>query len=89
MKNRIVLKLKKIDFISTEFGSTCNCAIAKAIKRQLKVKNVSEGVCSTTIEKINYSHDHYLVEDFEQDRTLAEIFKKNNQIVREIILEKV
>ena len=53
------------------FIDTNNCILATAIKRQLNVTAVIEGVDHSCINNVIHYHDEYFVDEYEEDRVLA------------------
>ena len=67
------------------FLDTNNCILATAIKRQLNVKDVSEGVNHSYINNVRCDHDEYGGDEYEEDRVLARGVP-DDTLIRTIIL---
>lgn len=74
-QEKIIIDLLPIDFENTHYGSNTNCALAKAIKRQLHIKNVEVYLTETTfhdtkfiIKKgFSYSDYNFIQEKYQLD----------------------
>lgn len=95
MKDLIVLELKVQDFINTSYLDSCDCAIAKAIKRQLNVTTVVEEVDRVSImvnnKQIYYKHSDYSYDHYKIDKQTAMLLKKDslNTVIAMIELTKI
>lgn len=87
LPDKIILQLKGVDFIQTEFEDHCNCAISKAIKRTFDNPNlhVNEGVSGCYVNNKYYNHHIYDEETFDQDRNSAVRFGED-KVIRTLIL---
>lgn len=88
MKETIELHLKAVDFKGTDFYSPCNCAISKAVKRQLDITEVKESVYHVEIENVIYNHKVYSSIEFEPDQAKATSLNFDNTTIRIITLTK-
>lgn len=88
MKNTIELELKAVDFKDTDFYSSCDCAISKAVKRQLNITDVDEGVFDVKIERVQYYHEVYSSIEFKTDMYKATVNNFDNTTIRTITLTK-
>jgi hypothetical protein len=64
-----------------------NCILAKAIKRQLNVKDVSEGVNHSYINNVRCDHDVYDANAYKEDIRLAKGVP-HDTLIRTILLTK-
>jgi len=87
MKN-LKLELKVVDFHGTHFEDNCDCAISKAIKRQLKAEEVCECVDNVTVDGKRFTHEFYGCDEFKEDRLKSESLL-NDETVRIINLIKL
>lgn len=67
------------------FFNTNDCILATAIKRQLNVKDVIEGVNHSFINSAMHHHDEYNIDEYEEDRVLARGVP-DDTLIRTIIL---
>lgn len=72
---------------SGSFIDNDNCILATAIKRQLNVKDVSEGVNHSYINDVIHYHNVYNEYAYEKDIKLAKGVP-DNTLIRTIILNK-
>jgi hypothetical protein len=70
---------------SGSFFNTNDCILATAIKRQLNVTDVIEGVNHSFINSAMHHHDEYNIDEYEEDRVLARGVP-DDTLIRTIIL---
>lgn len=73
---------------SESFISITNCALARAIKRQLNVINVSVGVCHSRIGDDRYYHNIGYEYDMYQEDIKLSIDAPDDTLLRTILLNK-
>lgn len=85
----IKLELKAVDFKGAQFMDGCNCAIAKAAKRQIGSTNVREYGCGIDLDGDIYSHSEYYGETYNCDKPQATSHNFDNTTIRTITLTKM
>ncbi len=87
----IKLELKGIDFKDTDFMDNKDCAMSKAVKRQLNTSDVESGVKNAFINGITYSiNRNYGCYEFELDeQQAASNGYSEDEVIRTLTLTKV
>ena len=89
MQDVIALQLIAADFKETIYLDTENCAICKAVKRQLKAGRVMEAGFCTWIDSTKiYEHSEYTGDKFNLDAKTAAQHNYDTTVIREIVLTK-
>jgi len=84
----MVLKLRASHFDATQFHNGTCCPIATAIKQEIPMSRVIEGVNEVSINDIRYTHERYTSDEYAEDYRKAAEFHFSPEIyVRTLNLE--